>query len=755
MEPRRQFDRGVDGRSHDAGLKRAEPGRPGLGVVRSLAVRAAAGFLAAFAAFVALPAAVQAQIELDAKTSVVVGESSQAFLDIALKSEPTGDVTVNVVSNDTGVFTVTPASFTFTPLNWSEEQGPDIIPVHDANTTDDTGTLTLSGTGVTTVTVTVLVVDDDLPLTLPSSPVALIEDGGMASFEVALGSAPGRDRRVTVESDDTGAVQNLTLRLDFTTVNWATPQTVNLTAVADSDQRDEQVTITLHGSNVATGTVTVNVTDDDEPVALTLTPSAVGVTEGSTETFTVELASVPVRAVTVTVASGDPGAATVQPASLVFGTGDWNVPQPVTVTGVADGDQNHERVTITLSGSRVTTGTATVDVTDDDKPVALTLKPSAVSVTEGSTRPFTVELASVPVRAVTVTVASGDPGAATVHPTSLVFGTGNWNVPQPVTVTGANDSDTADERVTITLSGSRVTTGTVTANVTDDDKPVALTLTPSAVSVTEGSTGPFTVELASVPVRAVTVTVASGDPGAATVQPASLDFGTGDWNVPQPVTVTGVDDSDTADEQVTITLSGSRVTTGTVTANVTDDDKPVALTLTPSAVSVTEGSTGPFTVELASVPVRAVTVTVASGDPGAATVQPASLDFGTGDWNVPQPVTVTGVDDSDAADERVTITLSGSRVTTGTVTANVTDDDKQVALTLKPSAVSVTEGSTQPFTVELASVPVRAVTVTVASGDPGAATVQPASLDFGTGDWNVPQPVTVTGVDDSDTADEQ
>ena len=128
--------------------------------------------------------------------------------------------------------------------------------------------------------------------------------------------------------------------------------------------------------------------------------------------------------------------------------------------------------------------------------------------------------------------------------------------------------------MTITLSGARVTTGTVTANVTDDDKPVALTLTPSAVSVTEGSTGPFTVELASVPVRAVTVTVASGDPGAATVQPASLVFGTGDWNVPQPVTVTGVDDSDTADEQVTITLSGSRVTTGTVTVDVTDNDSP-------------------------------------------------------------------------------------------------------------------------------------------------------------------------------------
>ena len=57
-----------------------------------------------------------------------------------------------------------------------------------------------------------------------------------------------------------------------------------------------------------------------------------------------------------------------------------------------------ERVTITLSGAGVTTGTVTVDVTDDT-PVALTLPPSAVSVSEGSTQTFTVELASVPAAA--------------------------------------------------------------------------------------------------------------------------------------------------------------------------------------------------------------------------------------------------------------------------------------------------------------------------------------------------------------------
>ena len=43
-----------------------------------------------------------------------------------------------MVSNDTAVFTVSPASFTFKARNWSKNQGLDIIPVQDANTTDET-----------------------------------------------------------------------------------------------------------------------------------------------------------------------------------------------------------------------------------------------------------------------------------------------------------------------------------------------------------------------------------------------------------------------------------------------------------------------------------------------------------------------------------------------------------------------------------------------------------------------------------------
>ena len=63
---------------------------------------------------------------------------------------------------------------------------------------------------------------------------------------------------------------------------------------------------------------------------------------------------------------------------------------------------------------------------------------------------------------------------------------------------------------------------------------------------------------------------------------------------------------------------------------------------------------------LSTQPTTAVTVTVSSGDTGAATVSPASLSFTTADYSTSQTVTVTGVQDDDAENESTTVGLSAS-----------------------------------------------------------------------------------------------
>jgi hypothetical protein len=76
---------------------------------------------------------------------------------------------------------------------------------------------------------------------------------------------------------------------------------------------------------------------------------------------------------------------------------------------------------------------------DNDLP-NLVVSPATVSVVESKTNTFTVALKTQPTADVTVTVDSSNPTqGGTVSPTTLTFTSGNWNVPQPVSVVGIND----------------------------------------------------------------------------------------------------------------------------------------------------------------------------------------------------------------------------------------------------------------------------------------------------------------------------
>ena len=64
---------------------------------------------------------------------------------------------------------------------------------------------------------------------------------------------------------------------------------------------------------------------------------------------------------------------------------------------------------------------------------------------------------------------------------------------------------------------------------------------------------------------------------------------------------------------------------------------------------------------MATQPSATVSVTVSSGDSaGAVSVPSQALVFTTGNWSTAQSVSVGGVDDDDALDESVSVTLSAS-----------------------------------------------------------------------------------------------
>ena len=71
------------------------------------------------------------------------------------------------------------------------------------------------------------------------------------------------------------------------------------------------------------------------------------------------------------------------------------------------------------------------------------------------------------------------------------------------------------------------------------------------------------------------------------------------------------------------------------------------------------GTTDTFTVVLTAQPASNVALAITSGDIGEATVNPTMLTFTPANWNLPQTVTVTGVDDL-LADGRQTTTITVS-----------------------------------------------------------------------------------------------
>src|SRR5207253_3550277 len=78
-----------------------------------------------------------------------------------------------------------------------------------------------------------------------------------------------------------------------------------------------------------------------------------------------------------------------------------------------------------------------------------------------------------------------------------------------------------------------------------------------------------------------------------------------------------------------------------------------------------------------------------------------------------------------------------------------TDNDNAGFLIAPTSGLVTTEaGGTASFTVALTSKPTASVVIAMTSSNTGEGAVAPASLTFTPQNWNVPQSVVVTGVDD-------
>ncbi|MDP6297881.1 MAG: hypothetical protein QF388_00535, partial [Acidimicrobiales bacterium] len=373
---------------------------------------------------------------------------------------------------------------------------------------------------------------------------------------------------------------------------------------------------------------------------------------------------------------------------------------------------------------------------------------------------------------------------ATVNPSSITFTSADWDTPQTVTVTGADEQIVDGDQVsTITISVLDTASDdnfddladeTVSATTTDDDV-AGFTIVESdgSTEVDEsGTTDTFTIVLDAEPPEDVVLSVTSGDVTEVTVNPGSITFTNENWDTPQTITTTGIDDvgiidgSQISDITVAIVQEASddnfdSVVDQTINVTTTDDDVPgFTIVESDGSTEVDEsGTTDTFTIVLDAQPTSDVVLTIASDDTGEATV-PASVTFTSANWDTPQTITVTGIDDGTLIDgnqdTNVIVSIDDANSDDGfdsledqTVVVTTTDDDTpEFTVTETDGSTEVAEsGTTDTFSVVLDAQPQTDVVMDIVSSDSSETSV-PSSLTFTTSNWNVPQTVTVTGVDD-------
>ncbi|SMN17126.1 Probable aggregation factor core protein MAFp3, isoform C [uncultured Candidatus Thioglobus sp.] len=102
----------------------------------------------------------------NSKTARALGEAGTATYTVVLNTQPTGDVTITPVSSDTGAATVS-GVMTFTTVNWNTAQTVTVTGVADADTSNETVTIshTIAGANyanVNSADVSASVTDDGI-----------------------------------------------------------------------------------------------------------------------------------------------------------------------------------------------------------------------------------------------------------------------------------------------------------------------------------------------------------------------------------------------------------------------------------------------------------------------------------------------------------------------------------------------------------------------------------------------------------------
>ena len=503
---------------------------------------------------------------------------------------------------------------------------------------------------------------DPDPLPSPGITLSLIDNetseaGGTALLSVVLNSFPLADVTIDLSLShlDEGTISDSAVT--FTPGNWENAQVVTITG-SDDQVDDGDVVFTFITSPAfsadpgydgldAMDVALTNLDDDVAAVAVDPIADLITTESGGTDTFSVVLESEPTANVTIELTSNNLLEGDVSDATLTFTPSDWNSPQIVTVTGMddvaADGDVDYTIVAASLSADPIYDGMDVAEVAltnlDDDTSFYVVSFQQDVDgytgtvdtmVDQGSpTENFSTEDE--------LNIDNDSPGGSGNSVQSLLrfddlFGERVGFIPSTATL------HSATLYLEVSNSGSALSLHRMLADWNDSDTWASLDNGLSAddvegVSASDWLTGSVSTGLLEVDVLA-SMQAWLSDP--------SSNQG---WAI-LPTAGNGVDvDSSKG------TIAPRLEVQFTADSNsYPDTSLPPGITMIPNSGLITTeaGGSDAFSVVLESEPTANVTIDLNSSNVMEGTVSEVSLIFTSDNWDSPQIVTVTGVDDADS-----------------------------------------------------------------------------------------------------------
>ena len=655
-------------------------------------------------------------------------EGNSLQIRFSLNKPPASQINIEITNSNPEEGNLSSSILSFTPSTWDRVQVLTVTGIDDLFVDGDKK-YTLSFkiisddkefSSLSLDSIEILNKDNDIPgvQITPRTGHITSESGATSTFQVFLSSAPTSTVTIpSITSSNTSEGTVSPSNLVFSPSNWNIPQTVTITGVDDGIDDGNQNYSILFGitnsldsvyNNLITTNVNVVNADNEVGSGITIGGLTGNTTEaGGTATFSVILNTNPTSNVIIQILSSNSSEGTVSTSSLTFTSGNWNIAQVVTITGVddqiQDGNVSYNIIVGNVNSansnySGLANQTLTLSNIDNDTAGFTINTTNPFLITDGGqiTSSIQISLNSQPTSSVTIPVSSLTPTEATVSVSSLTFTPSNWNITQTIIVNGVNDGAVDGNQIFTIDLAIPTTTDTIYAglnppnpsgNTCDNDGTGALISvcrTNANLTTTEsGGTVSFYLLLSQIPTANVNVALSTSNTLEGTVSPSTLILNSGNWNTLSPtnlITVTGANDV-LYDGDVSYNLifaasvSADPIFNGVNLSSIAlvnqDNENYFNVSAVTGSPMTETGTTSSFTIRLNTAPtgMNTVTINLSSSDTSEGTVSPSSVVFNSTNWNTDQTITITPVDDS-IADGNISFTIITSAAISGDLRFN-------------------------------------------------------------------------------------